>query len=156
MMLMPRQQNWRTSTLPFSLALQNTVNTGVSFDTSSGAIANSQRWAARGFQGYGPWIQYGRSAGMDGIGCNCQRGMGSLTFDGSGLFGTGLFGDTWGVPETVGVLIGLYALYSMFYTTKQTKTRLEASAQRRRVKKAARLRAKAKRLEEKGLGGIFA
>lgn len=73
-MIVPHRQNWRTTTLPFSLALKNTVNTGVSFDTSSGATANSQRWASRGFQGlggYGPRIQY-PGAGMDGLGgCGC-------------------------------------------------------------------------------------
>lgn len=72
-MIFPFDQNWRTSTLPFSLALKNTVNTGVSFDTPSGAIAQAQRWASRGFQGlggYGPRIQY-PGAGMDGLGCGC-------------------------------------------------------------------------------------
>lgn len=70
-MIFQRDQNWRTSSLPFSLALANTVNTGVSFDTPSGAIAQAQRWASRGFQGYGPRIQYPSGAGMDGIGCGC-------------------------------------------------------------------------------------
>lgn len=70
-MIVPHQQNWRTSTLPFSLALKNTINTGVSFDTPSGGIANSQWWASRGFQGYGPRIQYPGGAGMDGLGCGC-------------------------------------------------------------------------------------
>jgi hypothetical protein len=75
-MIFPFPQNWRTSLLPFSLALKNTVNTGVSFDTASGAIANSQRWASRGFQGFGPRMQY-PGAGMDGLGCGCGCDSGS-------------------------------------------------------------------------------
>lgn len=74
-MLTPHRQNWRTTTLPFSLALKNTVNTGVSWSSPSNAVRNSQWWAARGFQGYGPLIQYGRGAGMDGLGgCGCGCG----------------------------------------------------------------------------------
>lgn len=69
-MIIPHNQNWRTTLLPFSLALKNTVNTGVSFDTSSGAIANSQRWASAGFRGYGPVMSF-PGAGMDGMGCGC-------------------------------------------------------------------------------------
>ena len=92
-------------------------------------------------------------------GASPQSGMGGLTFDGTGLLGTGLFsGDftTWGVSELVASLFGAYALYSMFYQTKQTKYRLEQGAHRRRKSKAASYRAKAKRLEEKEVGGIFA
>lgn len=69
-MIFAHDQNWQTSRLPFSLALKNTVNTGVSFDTPSGGIANRQRWARAGFQGFGPQIQY-TGAGMDGLGCGC-------------------------------------------------------------------------------------
>jgi len=69
-MIFPFYQNWQTSRLPFSLALKRTVSTGVSFDTPSGGIANRQRWARAGFQGYGPTIQY-PGAGMDGLGCGC-------------------------------------------------------------------------------------
>lgn len=72
-MIFPFNQNWQTSRLPFSLALANTVNTGVSFDTPSGGIAQRQRWARAGFGGYGPRIQY-PGAGMDGIGCGCGCG----------------------------------------------------------------------------------
>lgn len=95
-----------------------------------------------------------------------RPGISGLTFDNTGLFGTGLFcwpptflgGDTcsWGIPEVISVLIGGFALYSMFHQTKQTKYRLEGAAQKRRQKRAAKYRAKAKRLEEKGFGGIFA
>ena len=89
-MIYGHNQNWRTSRLPFSLSLANSVNTGVSFDTTSGAIAQAQRWATRGMQGlgqsrghyargvygYGPRIQYGRGAGMDGVGCGGSCGCG--------------------------------------------------------------------------------
>lgn len=88
-----------------------------------------------------------------------RYGMSGLTFDGTGLFGTGLFsGDitTWGIPEGVAALIGVYAVYAMFFQAKQTKYRLEGRAQRRRKVKAAKYRAKAKALEEKEVGGIFA
>src|SRR5215471_11529185 len=82
-MIFYRDQRWRTTTLPFSLALKNTVNTGVSFDTPSGAIAQSQRFAAAGFRGLGQYGvrsglgQYGvRSGqwirgGLSGLGCGC-------------------------------------------------------------------------------------
>jgi len=163
-MIFAKNQNWRTSPLPFSLSLANTVSTGTSFDTASHAIANSKAWASRGLQGYGPRVQYS-GAGLDGHHCHCgcggscNGGMGGLTFDGSGLFGTGLFGPdptTWGIPEVIVGGIGAYALYAMFFQAKQTKSRLEGAAQRRRKSKAAKYRAKAERLEAKGLGGIFA
>lgn len=85
-MIFHRDQNWRTTNLPFSLALKNTVNTGVSFNTPSNAVANSQRWAAHGFQGLG---QYGgkRSqwfhGGLSGMGCGC--GCGGADLGGGGL-----------------------------------------------------------------------
>lgn len=88
-----------------------------------------------------------------------RYGMSGLTFDGTGIFGTGLFSSdltTWGIPEGIAALIGAYAIYAMFFQAKQTKYRLEGAAQRRRKTKAARYRAKAKALEEKELGGIFA
>jgi hypothetical protein len=87
-MIFGQQQNWRTSTLPFSLALKNTVNTGVSFDTPSGAIANSQRWASAGFRGFGPVMTF-PGAGMDGMGCGCGCG-GNGGGDWTGLVCLGL------------------------------------------------------------------
>lgn len=86
-----------------------------------------------------------------------KAGMGGLSFDGSGLLGTGLFsGDytTWGVPEIIALGIAAYAVYSMIHQTKQTKYRMEMSAGRRRKKRAVSLRTKAKRLEEQ-TEGIF-
>jgi hypothetical protein len=44
----------------------------------------------------------------------------------------------------------------MFRQTKVFHTELEGKAQRRRKKRAAKYRQRAKALEEKGLGGIFA
>ena len=66
-MIFKHAQNWKTSPLPYSLALTNTVNTGGSFNTPSGTIANQKWWATRGFQGYGPKAQYPQGAGMDGL-----------------------------------------------------------------------------------------
>ena len=84
------------------------------------------------------------------------RGIGDLSFDGSGMFGSGLFGNNWGWPEVVAGLFGTYALYSMFHQTKQTKYRVEMAAGRRRKRKAARLKEKAKRLEAQTTGfGFF-
>lgn len=78
-------------------------------------------------------------------------GMSGLSFDGTGLLGTGLFsGDytTWGVGEILFGAIGAYAVYAMFFQAKQTKYRMEMSAGRHRKSRAASLRAKAKQLEE--------
>lgn len=127
-MIFPRNQNWRTSSLPFSLALANTVNTGVGFDTPSGAVAETKRWATRGMQGFGPQTQY-CGAGLDGLGhgcgcggsCGCgSHGMGELNFDGTGLLGTGLFGQSaWGFGEWTVIGLGAYALWSAFMQTKR-------------------------------------
>lgn len=87
-----------------------------------------------------------------------RPGLSDLSMDGSGILGTGLFGTSWGMPEVIvlaiGVPLGIFAMYSMFHQTKQTGYRLEARGRRKRVSKAAKLRAKAKRLEEKE-GGWF-
>jgi hypothetical protein len=95
------------------------------------------------------------AAGLQGCG-NC--GMGGLSFDGTGFLGTGLFsGDvtTWGVAEAIAGMIGMYAVYSMFYQAKQTKYRATAAMGRSRKKRAASYRAKAKKLEEKGTSSFF-
>lgn len=74
-MLTPFDQNWRTSLLPFSLALANAVNTGGSFSTPSGAARNSKIWASAGFRGLGPTLTFPGGAGMDGLGgCGCGCG----------------------------------------------------------------------------------
>lgn len=66
-------QNWRTSLQRHTLSLANTVNTGVTFDTPSGAIQNSKTWASAGFRGFGPTMTF-PGAGMDGVGCGCNGG----------------------------------------------------------------------------------
>ena len=168
-MLTAFNQNWRTTDLPFSLALANRVTTGVSFSTPSGAIRNSQIWASAGFRGFGPVMTFpGAGAGMDGMGCGCGcagRGLSGLTMDGTGLLGTGLFcwppfgGDgscNWGMAELIAGAIGFYALYSMFRTSKTMHTELAGAAVRRRKRRAAKYRERAKKLEDKPFGGIFA
>ena len=76
-MLYPFNQNWRTSQKPFTLSLANAVNTGVSFDTPSGTIANQKAWASAGFRGlgrmhgYGPTMTFPGGSGLDGHGCGC-------------------------------------------------------------------------------------
>ena len=83
------------------------------------------------------------------------NGLQGLTFDGSGFLGTGLFSSDiseWGISEVVFGLIGIYGVYAMFFQAKQTKYRLEMTAGRRRKSRAAKLRAKAKRLEEQTTG----
>jgi hypothetical protein len=62
-MLFPFRQNWRITPLPFSLALKNTVNTGVSFSTPSRSVANSKFFATAGLQGL---------TNLQGCHCGCQ------------------------------------------------------------------------------------
>lgn len=59
--------------------------------------------------------------------CGMSCGMNGLSMDGSGLFGTGIFGtgvtltdvSSWGAGE-IGVLaLGLFAVASMFSSTKR-------------------------------------
>lgn len=70
-MIYPFPQNWRTSLKPHTLSLANTVNTGVSFTTPSGTIANQKRWASAGFRGLGPTLTFPGGSGLDGMGCGC-------------------------------------------------------------------------------------
>ncbi len=72
------------------------------------------------------------SVGMSGMGCGCGGGcnngapavgMGSLTMDGTGLLGTGLFAggldlSTWGPGEITVAAAGAFVVYSVFFTTK--------------------------------------
>jgi hypothetical protein len=76
-MIFPFPQNWRTSLKPHSLSLMNTVNTGTTFTTPSGAMENSKIWASAGFRGFGPTMTF-PGAGMDGMGCGCGGGGGHL------------------------------------------------------------------------------
>lgn len=87
------------------------------------------------------------------------QGMGGLSFDGTGLLGTGLFsGDmsSWGITEIILGLVGAYAVYSMIFQAKQTNYRLQGAAQKRRKSKAVKYREAAKRLEAAEVGGWFA
>ena len=112
-MLTAFNQNWHTTNLPYSLALANTVNTGGSFTTSSGAVRNSKIWASAGFRGLGPVLTF-PGAGMDGMGCGCGcgggcghgSGLSGLTFDGTGHFTVTLDnGQVWRqVPGDVSML----------------------------------------------------
>lgn len=60
-------------------------------------------------------------------GGSCGRGLGVFNNDGSGLFGSGLFGDsvelfnvaTWSWQEWVAAGVGLYVLTSVFSTTQR-------------------------------------
>lgn len=119
-MLTTFNQNWRTTHLPFSLALANTVTTGVSFDTPSGATRNSQIWGRAGFRGLGPVLTFPGGSGMDGVG-RCHCGMGQI--DTSTLFAPvqnissafGSFGwAEWLIIAGVG-----YMLFSTFLTSKR-------------------------------------
>lgn len=92
------------SSSPHSLGLQNDMTVpNPGFDQNEAMINEKKFWGA-GLQS----------------GCGNCGGMGSLSFDGTGLFGTGLFsGDitTWGVPEVATLLVGYYLLHSILYTT---------------------------------------
>lgn len=70
-MIYPFPQNWQTSLTPHTLSLANAVNTGVSFNTTSGTIANQKRWASAGFRGFGPTMTFPGGSGLDGMGCGC-------------------------------------------------------------------------------------
>lgn len=132
-MLYFKDNRFGESSSPHSMGLRNNLTIPNAGLDSMANLANDKLWAGT------------------------MPGMRGLSFDGTGLFGTGLFsGDvsTWGVTELVAGLIGVYAVYSMFFQAKQTKYRLEMGAGRRRKKRAASYRAKAKRLEEQ-TEGIF-
>jgi hypothetical protein len=88
-----------------------------------------------GFQGYGK--------GISGL------------FDGTGILG-GLFASsdfsTWGVGEYVCIGVGLYALISMFHTTRSAKRGISSSIESSRKRRASELRERADRLEGKSRG----
>lgn len=88
-----------------------------------------------------------------------RYGMSGLTMDGTGIAGTGLFNSdmsTWNVEWWIlllGVPIFALMVYSTAHQAGQTKLRAGSAAKRRRKGRAAKLRARAKRLEERE--GIF-
>lgn len=120
------------------------------------------RRAGSAYKGFGQFDQYGNYTGPmydaagNYIGPNMSpqhRGVSGLTFDGSGLLGTGIFGNgPWDWSEWLILAIGAYALFSIFYTTQETAkktTQKAASAfEGRRRSRAAKLRAQAKQIEE--------
>ena len=135
-MLTSFNQNWRTTHLPFSLALANTVTTGVSFDTPSGATRNSQIWGRAGFRGLGPVLTFPGGSGLDGMrGCHCGTDPGSYGFanwaygGGMGQIDTStLLQPVQNVTSAFGsfgwaewlILAGIgYMLFSTFLTTKR-------------------------------------
>jgi hypothetical protein len=60
---------------------------------------------------------YGQGTGIDGL----YDGMGDLSGDGSGLFGTGLFGSNWGLPEFAIIGIVGYFLVAGFGGSAQAR-----------------------------------
>jgi hypothetical protein len=135
------QHEFEESTSPHSIGLQNAMTVpSPGFDSNPLMIEQKRFWGG----------------GLQGLGCGkCRNGISGLSFDGSGLFGTGLFsGDinTWGIEEAIAAAIGMYAIYAMFYQAKQTKYRLEGTRRRQRVSKAKKLRERAKKLEEQTTG----
>ena len=123
-------QNWHTTRLPYSLALANTVNTGGSFSTSSGAVRNSKIWASAGFRGLGPVLTF-PGAGMDGMGCGCgcngkSAGMGQI-------FGSWDV-STWGFPEWALIGLGLYVAFSVLSTTKRSVAAVTGVVRKRRTR----------------------
>ena len=80
-------------------------------------------------------------SGCAGLGCDCGCGMGALTMDGTGLFGSGLFADpfnvsTWGVGEYMALAFGAYLLYAVVGTTKAEVRRASRGYRRLRARVA--------------------
>src|ERR1035437_8293114 len=127
--------NFHESTSPHSLGLQQAMTISTpGFDKNPLMINQKKYWGG---------------------------GLRGLSFDGTGLLGTGLFsGDftTWGWSELLFGSIGAYAFYTMFLHTKQVQERvstvLKSRARVRRVSKAARLRKQAEE-SDKDEGGFF-
>lgn len=81
----------------------------------------------------------GGGCGCAGLGCNC--GVSGLTFDGTGLLGSGLFSggfdvSTWGAGEVIALLFGAYIVYSLTSTTKAEFRRASKGYKRVRRKVA--------------------
>ena len=68
--------------------------------------------------------------------CCCGgSGMGALTMDGTGLFGSGLFASpfdvsTWGFGEYMALGLGAYLLYAVVSTTKAETRRVSRGYRR--------------------------
>jgi hypothetical protein len=94
----------------------------------SGALSTSDLFSRTPSAGLG--------CGCRGLGCRCN-GLKGL-FDGTGLFGSGLFSSgmdytQWGIGEYAALAVGGYVLMSVFSTTKRT-----ASVVRRKARAAAK------------------
>ena len=127
--------------------------------SSSSVPQNGRTDACSNAQGHNFW---GVSAGPFFWG----RGMGGLTFDGTGLLGTGLFSggldlSTWTWAEYLATAVGIYVVYSVLSTTSRharsvagipgnISARRAAAARRRR--RAAELRKEAAQMDQ---GGFF-
>ena len=117
-MIYSKDNNFRESTITHSLSLQNAMQVPAPIWDENILMRQAKSGVGRG-------------------------GMSGLSFDGTGFLGTGLFsGDmsTWGIGEIVFGVVGIYAIYAMFFQVKQTKYRMEISAGRRRKRKAISLR----------------
>lgn len=76
--------------------------------------------------------------GLGHLGCGCGCGGGAGCSQGMGqLFSSGLDLSGWGVGEWAIVAVGAYALYSIFFTSKQAVSSVSAS-RRRSASKARR------------------
>ena len=75
------------------------------------------------------------AAGIRGLGCGC--GCGGRCSDGMGLFDSGLDPTGWGWPEWGIVALGVYAAFSIMFTTA-SGTRAAREGVRRRVRRTRR------------------
>jgi hypothetical protein len=81
--------------------------------------------------------------------------MGGLTFDGTGLFGSGLFGSNWGLAEFAVIGIGVYLVFAGFGGGAQERRKEMQKARLDYEAKVASIRDKYPRLPHpKGLFGL--
>jgi hypothetical protein len=81
---------------------------------------------------------YGQGTGIDGLG--------DLSGDGSGLFGSGLFGNSWGLPEFAIIGVVGYLLISGFGSGAQARRKELSKARLDYEAEVARIRDKYPRL----------
>lgn len=93
----------------------------------------------RGFSGI-----YGQGTGLDGL--YSMDGMGDLSGDGTGLFGTGLFGQNWGLPEVAILFAGVYLVMSAFGSGAQARRKEMQKARLDYEARVAQIRDKYPRL----------
>lgn len=118
-MIVPYTQCQYPQVVPFSDAqFQAIVNSAGANGAGMGDYLEQFGW---------PIPQYLTPGNNRGLGCacggSCCEGLGGLTFDGTGLLGSGLFSggmdlSTWGAAEYT-LLAGVaYMLYATVFTTK--------------------------------------